>query len=126
MITTIETQARAAADRVDKTLVSFDPFSIFMLILPALLKCLQGDDTEPEPTPEQMHAQFHERYDRRPLQTTNQVKHAIARKGRQEQHRRIRGEELEELTDAFIAQSLAADVSTLGACCAEIGADFHA
>ena len=119
-ITSLELQAKAVADRLDPSVVGFDPITILSLIttiLPLLMSCFNRND---EPNPSMVKASF-KRYHDAHLELL-----------RRRAARRIRGEADEPMTkeqslllaDAVIAQALTVDSDTATACANEAGRDI--
>ena len=119
-ISSLEIQAKAAADRVDANAVGFDPLTILSLIttiLPMLMSCFNRND---EPNPSMVKASFRRYHADHPDLL------------RRRTMRRVRGEADEPMTrdqayliaDAVIAQALSVDADVAMACAHEAGRDI--
>ena len=119
-ITSLEQQAKLAADRVDANAVGFDPLTILSLIttiLPLLMNCFNRSD---EPNPSMVKASFKRYHDAHP----DLLRRRTARRIRGEADEPMTKEQSLLLADAVIAQALSVDADTATACAHEAGRDI--
>ena len=119
-ISSLEIQAKAAADRVDANAVGFDPLTILTIIttiLPLLMNCFNRSD---EPNPSMVKASFKRYHDAQP----ELLRRRTARRIRAEADEPMTKDQSFALADAVIAQALSADDDTATACAHEAGRDI--
>lgn len=121
MITTMETQAQAVADRVDPVVMGMDPGSIFLLIsqiLPFLISCWNRND---EPNPSLAAASFKRYHASQP----KKLRLRTARRVRSDADEPMTRKQSFVVADAVIAQALATEENVAAACAHEVGKDLY-
>ncbi len=120
-MSSLDEQAKLAAERVDSTAVGFDPLTILTIItqvLPLLMSCFNRND---EPNPSLVQASF-----KRYCQSQPKAAHRrTARRIRAEAHEPMTKSQSMDLAKAVIDQALSVDPDTAMACATEAGKDLH-
>ena len=119
-ISSLEIQAKAAADRVDANAVGFDLITILTIIttvLPLLMSCFNKND---EPNPSLVAVSLKRYHDAHPEALLRRT----ARRVRAEADEPMTKEQSLLLADAVIAQALSVDADTATACAHEAGRDI--
>lgn len=110
---TVEGQAKLMAARVDANAVGFDPatiITIFIAVLPLLLKCFQKEDQQ---TPEQVNAAIKSQHEKNPARLLRRTSIAV----RRESPKKLTRAQAETMAQAIIDEAVEATPQRTAALC---------